>query len=169
MRQIKINSVTGSELVSVAEAKLFTRIDTSADDTLIDDMITQARVFIENYISRDVVAKNRTYYVDYTNGLFDLPFAPIASISSVTVEGEAATYDILGLDDYSIELHGGPSKHVKVTYVTAGITDSAIKQAILQLVSTLYDNRADYVTGTIVSDVPSNVKSLLAGYKTMFI
>jgi len=56
-----------------------------------------------------------------------------------------------------------------VTYVTAGITDSAIKQAILQLVSTLYDNRADYVTGTIVSDVPSNVKSLLAGYKTMFI
>ena len=169
MRQIKINSVTGSELVTVAEAKLFTRIDTSADDTLIDDMITQARVFIENYISRDVVAKNRTYYVDQTNGLFDLPFAPIASVSSVTVEGEAATYDILGLDDYSIELHGGPSKHVRVTYVTAGINDSAIKQAILQLVSTLYDNRADYVTGTIVSDVPSNVKSLLAGYKTMFI
>lgn len=169
MRQIKVNSVTGSELVSVAEAKLYTRIDTSADDTLIDDMITQARVFIENYISRDVVAKNRTYYVDQTNGLFDLPFAPIASVSSVTVEGEAATYDILGLDDYSIELHGGPSKHVKVTYVTAGINDSAIKQAILQLVSTLYDNRADYVTGTIVSDVPTNVKSLLAGYKTMFI
>lgn len=169
MRQIKVNSVTGSELVSVAEAKLFTRIDTSADDTLIDDMITQARVFIENYISRDVVAKNRTYYVDQTNGLFDLPFAPIASVSSVTVEGEAATYDILGLDDYSIELHGGPSKHVKVTYVTAGINDSAIKQAILQLVSTLYDNRADYVTGTIVSDVPTTVKSLLAGYKTMFI
>lgn len=169
MRQIKVNSVTGSELVSVAEAKLFTRIDTSADDTLIDDMITQARVFIENYISRDIVAKNRTYYVDQTNGLFDLPFAPIASVSSVTVEGEAATYDILGLDDYSIELHGGPSKHVKVTYVTAGINDSAIKQAILQLVSTLYDNRADYVTGTIVSDVPTTVKSLLAGYKTMFI
>ena len=169
MRQIKVNSVTGSELVSVAEAKLYTRIDTSADDTLIDDMITQARVFIENYISRDIVAKNRTYYVDQTNGLFDLPFAPIASVSSVTVEGEAATYDILGLDDYSIELHGGPSKHVKVTYVTAGINDSAIKQAILQLVSTLYDNRADYVTGTIVSDVPTNVKSLLAGYKTMFI
>ena len=169
MRQIKVNSVTGSELVSVAEAKLFTRIDTSADDTLIDDMITQARVFIENYISRDIVAKNRTYYVDQTNGLFDLPFAPIASVSSVTIEGEAATYDILGLDDYSIELHGGPSKHVKVTYVTAGINDSAIKQAILQLVSTLYDNRADYVTGTIVSDVPTTVKSLLAGYKTMFI
>lgn len=169
MRQIKVNSVTGSELVSVAEAKLYTRIDTSADDTLIDDMITQARVFIENYISRDIVAKNRTYYVDQTNGLFDLPFAPIASVSSVTVEGEAATYDILGLDDYSIELHGGPSKHVKVTYVTAGINDSAIKQAILQLVSTLYDNRADYVTGTIVSDVPTTVKSLLAGYKTMFI
>ena len=169
MRQIKVNSVTGSELVSVAEAKLYTRIDTSADDTLLDDMITQARVFIENYISRDIVAKNRTYYVDQTNGLFDLPFAPIASVSSVTVEGEAATYDILGLDDYSIELHGGPSKHVKVTYVTAGINDSAIKQAILQLVSTLYDNRADYVTGTIVSDVPTTVKSLLAGYKTMFI
>jgi hypothetical protein len=39
----------------------------------------------------------------------------------------------------------------------------------LQMVSNLYDNRADFVTGTIVSQIPTNVKSILSGYKTMFI
>jgi hypothetical protein len=37
------------------------------------------------------------------------------------------------------------------------------------MVSNYYDNRADFVTGTIVSDIPTNVKNILSGYKTMFI
>ena len=107
--------------------------------------------------------------MDSTSGLFDLPFAPVATIESVTVEGEAATYTEYGLDDLSIELDGGPSNNVKITYTTAGLNDGLIKQALLQMVSNLYDNRADFVTGTIVSDIPTNVKSILSGYKTMFI
>lgn len=169
MRQIKINSTIGSELISTSDVKGFARIDTSADDTLIGNMIVQARIWMENFISKDIVSKNRTYYLHETSGVFDLPFAPISSVSSVTVEGEAATYTEYGLDDTSIELDGGPSKHVKVTYITAGLSDELIKQAMLQLVATYYDNRADYVTGTIVSEVPSNVKNILTGYKTMFI
>lgn len=169
MRQIKINSTTGSEIITTSDVKNYVRIDTSADDNLIAAMIKEARIFCENYISRDIVAKNRTYYLSETSELIDIPFGPVASISTVTVEGNDADYTVKGLDNERIELDGGKSKDVKITYVTAGLSDDLIKNAMLQFVSTLYDNRSDYKTGTIVQDVPTETRALLASYKTMFI
>jgi len=169
MRQIKINSETGSELITTQNVKDYVRIDTSEDDTLIGQMIVQARIWCENYISRDIVAKNRTYYLDKTNGIFDLPFAPVASISSLSIDGTSADYTVLGLDNETIELDGGAAEKVSVTYVTSGLDNGLIKQAMLQLISTYYDNRSDFKTGTIVSEVPTNVKAVLASYKSMFV
>ena len=50
MRQIKINSETGSEIVSLTEMKNYLRVDHAVDNKLITDMITQARQIIENYL-----------------------------------------------------------------------------------------------------------------------
>lgn len=169
MRQIKINSTTGSEILTVSDVKNYVRIDTSADDTLIGRMITEARIYCENYISRDIVAKNRTYYLSETDALINIPFGPVSSISTVTSEGNAADYTVKGLDNERIELDGGRSKEVKITYVTTGLSDDLIKNAMLQFISTLYDNRADFVTGTIVADVPTETRALLGSYKNMFI
>ena len=170
MRQVKINSTLGNEIITAQDVKDYVRIDTNEDDALIGQMITQARIWCENYISRDIVPKNRTYYLPTTNGLFDLPFAPIASVVSVLINGAAAQYTEYGLDDLSIELDGGPADNVKVTYTTTGLNDGLVKQALLQLVSTYYDNRADFsVSNGNLDKVPTDVKSILAGYKTMFI
>jgi uncharacterized phage protein (predicted DNA packaging) len=171
MRQIKINATTGNEILTAQNVKDYVRIDTSADDNLISSMITQARIWCENYISRDIVPKNRTYYLDKTNGLFDLPFSPTASISEITIDGTVTTdYEILGLDNETIELDGGSAEKVKVTYITSGINDSLVKQAMLQLISTYYDNRADFITEqNNVSEIPTSTKQILTSYKTMFI
>ena len=170
MRQIKINSTLGNEILSVQEVKDYVRIDTSADDALLSGMISQARIWCENYISRDIVSKNRTYYIDTTpSGLFDLPFGPITSVEQITIDGTATTaYEILGLDNETIELDQGSAERVKITYITAGLNDSLLKQAMLQLISTYYDNRAEFVEGS-VSEVPTNVRVILSSYKTMFI
>ena len=98
MRQIKINSTTGSELITVDLAKSYLRVDVTTDDTLIGEMISQARLWCENYISRDIVAKTRSYYLSRTDGVIDIPFAPVASIESVTVEGTSSTFEIKGLN-----------------------------------------------------------------------
>ena len=170
MRQIKINSTLGNEILSVQEVKDYVRIDTSADDALLGGMISQARIWCENFISRDIVSKNRTYYIDATpSGLFDLPFGPVSSISEITIDGTATTsYEVLGLDNETIELDQGSAERVKITYITAGLNDSLLKQAMLQLISTYYDNRAEFVEGS-VSEVPTNVRVILSSYKTMFI
>ena len=169
MRQIKINSTTGSEIISTSEFKDYARISNSADDTLIGIIIKQARIWCENYISRDIVAKNRTYYLDETNGIFDIPFGPIASISSVTIDGTTVTdYTMEGLDNETIDLDG-PAEKVKVTYVTSGLDDELLQQAIKQFAVTLYDNRHDYVEGKSGDMVPSETKVILNSYKNMFV
>lgn len=167
MHDIKINSVTGSEIVSTQDVKDFVRIDTSADDTIIDRMITAARLWCENYIGKDIVAKNRTFYLQQVDDRFTLPFAPVASISSVTSEGTAVTYESYGLDDTMIEIKSLPADEVKVTYVTTGLTDDLVKEAILHLVATMYDYRADFVDGN-VNEVPNSTKKLLQSFKTMY-
>ena len=170
MRQIKINSTTGNEIITIQDVKDFARIDTSADDTLISLMIETARIWCENYISRDIVPKNRTYYVDVTTtGLIDIPFAPVASISSVTINNETATFTILGLDNESIELDGGAAEKVKITYITSGINNALMKQAMLQTISTYYDNRADFIEGSSVHLIPTSAKTILSSYKSMFV
>ena len=167
MHDIKINSTTGSELVTTQEVKDFVRIDTSSDDAIISRMIVTARIWCENYIGKDIVAKNRTFYLQEVDDRFTLPFSPIASISSVTSKNTAIAFESYGLDDTIIEIGSLPADEVKVTYITTGISDDLIKEAILHLVSTYYDNRANFIEGNI-SEIPTSAKNILQSYKTMY-
>ena len=95
-----------------------------------------------------------------------MPFSPVASISSITVEGTATTdYETYGLDDTIVSLNMLPSKEVKVTYVTSGLSDDLLKQAISQLVATYYDNRNDFVVGSAVNEVLKQGKNILSSHK----
>jgi len=171
MREIKINSTDGSEIVLVATAKDYMRVSSTVDDNIITRMITQARIWCENYISRDIVAKTRTYYLPETNGIFDLPFGPVSSITSVKSDDVDIAYTVLGLNSESIELDGGYADKVKIVYVTSGLNDELLKQAIMQLVSTYYDNRADFSSDqkNNVESIPTNVRDILNSYKAMYL
>ena len=167
-----LNILGLDDKATTSDVKSYARIDTSADDTIIGRMIVQARIWCENYISRDIVAKSRTYYVPKTSGIFDIPFAPIASISSVTIDGVATTdYTMEGLDNETIDLDGYADK-VKVTYITTGLSDDLLKQAILQLAATYYDNRSEVMdeSKSIVGiDAPISVKNILSSYMSMYL
>ena len=171
MRQIKINSTDGSEIVLVGTAKDYMRVSSTVDDNIITRMITQARIWCENYISRDIVAKTRTYYLPETNGIFDLPFGQVSSITSVKSDDVDIAYTVLGLNSESIELDGGYADKVKIVYVTSGLNDELLQQAIMQLVSTYYDNRADFSSDqkSNVESIPTNVRDILNSYKAMYL
>tara|TARA_Y100001937_G_scaffold21521_1_gene30356 strand:+ start:2574 stop:3083 length:510 start_codon:yes stop_codon:yes gene_type:complete len=169
MRQVKINSTTGSEIVTTSELKTFAKIDSTSDDALIAKQITQARIWCENYISRDIVAKNRSYYLDKTNGIFDLPFGPVASISSIHADGVAVTHTNIGLDKETIELDNGFAEKVTVVYVTAGLDNALLQQAIKQLATTFYENRIDFISGSTTNEIPTDTRDILNSFKSMFI
>ena len=104
-----------------------------------------------------------------TNGTFDLPFAPVDSITHVKIDSVVATYNVLGLNNETIELNAGESEKVEVRYITLGMSDDLLKNAILQLVASYYENRGDFMVGSTVNEVPTNVKSILASLKSMYI
>lgn len=170
MRQIQIVSTIGSEIISVSDCKNYIRIDTSEDDTLLGFMITSARLQAESYLSRDIVSKQRKYFLDNSyDGKIDVPYGPISSIDSVTIGGVAETgYTTYGLGDLMVEIDP-TDKAIEITFTTEGMNDGLLKQVLLQMVSTLYDNRTDYVNGTISTELDSSYKRILDGYKSVWI
>ena len=182
MVSVQIDSTTGSELVSTSEIKSYARIETSSDDTLIGILNTSARSSCEDYINRDIVAKTRTYFrshVPEKGGNYDgqyadrykilLPYAPINAITSVQTQEsdgslKTASFDSYGMDDKYIILTGLPNEDIKIVYTTSGMSDSALKLAIMQLATTYYDNRTDFVAGNI-SEIPTGVKKILDPFK----
>lgn len=172
-----INSVIGADPVSVGAAKDWALIDTDAEDSLISTMITTVRESLETYISRDIVARDRTYYIEYVDGsTIEIPFAPVDSVSSVTHGNDDTAltlnsdYYVRGVSDKRIELVAYPKDYVKVNYTTLGLSDQSIKDAIRATFEYLYDSR-----GLVSQDnfkgftIPETAKEILTGYKTMFI
>lgn len=176
MRQIEIVLELGSEIITTTDAKNYARVETGNDDTLIGYMITSARIQAENYMSRDIKSKRRTYYLDNSlDGIIDLPFCSSnttsagTTIESVKIDGVVTTdYEVRGLDD-KIVIIQPTDKRIEITYVTSGMNDGLLKQVLLQMVTTLYDNRTDYVNGTISTELDSNYKRILDGYKSVWI
>ena len=163
-----VNTLTG-EVVSLQEARNYIRVDSHDDDFLITRMIEQSRIVLENYLSADIVPKERKIYYSAVNELIYLPFSPVDTIDAVTVDGTTATYSAKGVGNNIVELESTPAKEVLITYKTKGLDNVLIKQTILQMTSTLYDQRNDFVTGTIVAEVPTTAKNLLPSQKNVFI
>lgn len=175
-----INSVTGSEIVTLQQVKDYVRIETTADDVLLATIIATAHAWCENYLSRDIIAKNRTVYyrnLNHNSNYFNsaeenpirLPFAPVASIVTVTVQGSVAAFTPKGVGNDELVLDQAPARDVKVNYITQGLTGAEIKNAIFILCSTLYDNRTDFVTGTIATTLPINIRTILNPFKEVYI
>ena len=62
-----------------------------------------------------------------------------------------------------------PADDVIVTYTTQGLNDYHIQQALLMMISTLYDNRTDFIKGKTVNDIPLSSKQLLNTFKNVYV
>jgi len=181
MISVQIDSTTGSEIVANSEMKDYARIETSDDDTIVAEMIKSAREKCEAYMNRDIVAKTRTLFVSNVNRSGEygdlykrkikivLPFAPIASVTSVQQQDSSGTlssigHNVYGFEDKYIEIPSDYMRNIKIVYTTSGLSFSDIKMAIKQLATTYYDNRAEYVKGSAVAELPTNIKSILSKY-----
>ena len=159
LRVVSVPNAT--EPVSLAEAKNYLRITNTTDDTLITSMITQARIMAETYTNSDIVAKVRKMYLTSVDEPFNLYYGPIASIESVSIDGEALvldeSYEILGLDNPLVSISNGYAQKIEVDYTTAGRTDIGLKQGILCNIAWLYYGRD--------AKMSTNYKSFLSPYK----
>ena len=145
----------GEEPVSLAEAKLFARVDGSDEDALVDALIAAARLHVEAITGRALVTQTWRLVQSCVAGLLvPLPVVPAVALVDAP-EGAVLQGDSVLLAQVVDEL--------TVDY-TAGYGDAAdvpgdLKQAVLTLVAYWYENR-DAVTMP-----PLGFDRLIASYK----
>jgi hypothetical protein len=89
-----------TEPVTLAEAKNYCRVSTSADDALILDLITQAREAVEKATGLCIIPRTVTAWFNNPSGSFQLPYGPMQYFLSMQDangnEIVPPTYNIIG-------------------------------------------------------------------------
>lgn len=165
------------EPLLLADAKTFMHILETDEDTLIESMIVSAREYAENYTNLQF--EEATY--ELINSVFvqdmKLPKNPIKSISKIEYMDTDGSYQILSTDSYYIYGENGISRihftdlpsikddkrAVKITFISGYTTvPSSIVSYIKVLVSTIYENREQYIIGVSIETManPMMIKML---------
>jgi len=169
-RSLRRTSAPTVEPVTLSEAKAHCRVDTDADNALIQGYITTAREWVEDYIDRALVTQQLVMKLDAFPAEIELPRPPMIASGTATavtityVTDEAGGTATLSASEYRVDrdstpgairtLYAGswPSHLIDQNSVTvswwAGYGDSAsvpqrVKSAILMCVHELYEKRGD--------------------------
>ena len=150
----------------------------SDEDTLLVAFLAAAVGYAEHYTGRSFGSQTLELALDeFPSGAIELTQGPVSSITSVSyVDSEGATQTLSDtlytLDDYGLTAWVVPAydtewpttldtaNAVKVRYV-AGDVPAAVRAALLLMVGNMFENREESIIGTIVSELPLGVKSLL--------
>ena len=188
---LKLITAPAAEPVSTSEAKSHLRVDTTADDTYIGTLITVARQNVESHLRRALISQTWEVVLDaFPAGVIRLRKPPLASVTSIKYtddEGNESTYSSA---NYVVDTDTEPGRvvlksgqtwpavtlaaanGVRVRYVAGyGAAGSnvpqAIRQAILLVIGSLYENREDVLVaqGVSIGVLPFGVVALLAPYR----
>ena len=167
------------EPVSLQEAKNHLRVDGNQDDALIQMCISSARIYFEKACEISIAQSTLQLNLDSFPEIIYLPMGPTSTI--IDVEYTDANGDDQSLADWNEDLASTMARitpaldeewpqtaskinAVWVTYNT-GWQPSAVpkllKSGILFYVGHLYENREGVITGTISTELPLAVQSII--------
>lgn len=193
---MKYNSVTRAtgpavEPLTVAEAKLHLRVDTTEDDTYIGTLITAAREWVENYLDRTLITTQLILRAaEFPTEELELARPPM--VASGTATAVVITYTLadtttatLSTALYRVDRTSTPgnvapvingtwpsdviedANAVAVTYwagygPTSASVPATIRHAMLMLIGHWYESRSTVLVGSISKPLEFAVESLLA-------
>lgn len=172
------------EPVSVDEMIAFARIDDNYESATITTMLAAARRSVENYQQRQLVNATWKQYLDSFPYCIELARNPVASITSIEYYDTAGTLTTLSASAYQLDnvnikanITLAPNQTwpnvqtdrvnpIIVTFVagygaTAASVPESTRLAIMMLATHWFEHRVPVAVGTIVTDFPLHVKTLL--------
>lgn len=182
--RLALASIPSVEPVSVSEARLHCRVDDTADDKLVANLIAAARRMAENYTRRVFITQSWTMYLDRwpCENYVELPKAPLAGVSSIVTYNDADSPTTFASSNYYVDVISKPGRVVLrsgaswptyervangilITFVAGYDAQPSnipqdIRHAILMIVAHLYENRGD-----VVSEIPPIAASMLDAHR----
>lgn len=175
--------------ITLQSVKDHLKVTDNDEDTVLELYIGAAVAWAEDFTKRPFIARTLKLTIEAfpASRVIELPVPLVSAISSVKYYNEAGvltTFDpanywgltgdvdgpgqvILKSSSQWPTVEEGRPRPVEVTFV-AGYGDAPefvpddIRNAVLLMAAHLHVNRIPYVTGTIVSEVPRTMESLLA-------
>jgi hypothetical protein len=146
-------TVTGSEPITLTQAKEYLQVDINNDDALITRLITMARENVEKICGVSIVEtaielRESGYYTPYL-----LPYGPVLEVVNIEIDGQEVEDAVV--DEYVI--YSG--NRLEVDYI-AGWAEvpQGLLQAVYELMKLYYDHRGQYV------EVPATLINTLQLY-----
>jgi len=170
------------EPVTVAECKAWAHIDTDADDTVIGQMITAARIWAEEFTGRSFVTQTITAKSDYFQDSMQMPQSPLASVTSITYLDQDGATQTLDSSYYNVDTTSEPGlvtlaydyswpsiqtvhHAVTITHVSgygeASDVPSKFKVALMMLVANM-DCHREATSPVKAHEVPFGVREMLS-------
>ncbi len=156
-----ISQVDVSTVITLQQAKQQLRVTHDFDDFYIESLIPVAVSMAQSYSGRLLTLGSVvSVFEDYAEKV-QLPFGEVTTVTSVELDGVASV-------DWSFE----PVTQkitFNTTFTTAKVTYDCgypvlppqARQAILLLLTTMYDSRQDFIAGLSVVEMPLTSKHLL--------
>lgn len=182
---LKLITAPASEPITLSEAKSQLRVDWNDEDADINGYILAAREYCEGIQNRALITQTWDLWMDSwpSKDRFNVPLPPLQSVASVKYYRTDNAEYTMAASDYFADDKSEPGRLVLaygkswpsttlrpvngvVVRFTAGYGLAAsvpqkVKQAMLLLVTLMYEKRLPVVEGKIVGEVPFAVSSLL--------
>lgn len=191
MRSYKVITAAASNVLTTAEVKSHLKVDTTADDTLIDNLIIAATNSCQEYTNRFFITTEITQYGDNWSDVSELFKSPVqTTLFNIKYWDTTGTLQSLATTKYTLDNVSQPARlapapdeswpsiidglnaievNYKVGVDNAADVDNAIKQALLLTIGHWYQNREAVIVGRQVNEMPMSAKYLLDQYKIQVI
>ena len=177
----------GTAIITTEEAKEHLKVDTTADDTLIGNLIAAAVQSAQIYTNRFFLTTQIIQYGDKWEDIKVLFKSKVINVVSVKYYDSDNSLQTLSTDVWLADTKHQPARiglkpnkdfpaladrinAVEVTYKvgygdTAADVPQGIKQAVLLTIGNWYQNREEVVVGRIATELPKSAQYLLDQYK----
>tara|TARA_R110002051_G_scaffold4506_1_gene24297 strand:+ start:530 stop:1108 length:579 start_codon:yes stop_codon:yes gene_type:complete len=174
-------------ILTTAEAKQHLKVDTTADDTYIDNLISAATESAQIFTNRYFIETTLDQFGDNWNDIATLFKSPVTTVDYIKYYDSDNTEQTLAASVYLVDTKHQPARialkpsqsfpsladrinaiNVKydVGYGTAASdVPEGIRQAVLLTIGNWYENRQEVVVGRIATELPKSAQYLLDQFK----
>jgi len=148
-------------IVSLTEAKAQCRVFHEMDDSYLESLIPVAGEMAQSYCNRMLTLGSASTVIESYHSVVTLPFGDVTDVTELLLDGVVSTDFTFEPVTQKLTINTAYSV-AKVTY-TCGYanTPKVVKQAMLMIISTLYDTRQDHIAGLTVAKMPTTSQTLL--------